>query len=144
MQMPTSERSYRWIAVKILLGPPLFVAVLAVAFVTFGPGTGSFAPFLVQVAAGLGAIIFITYRFAPTFARFCHRSVFVGCIFAMLVCAGGALAFGLAGAAVHSDHSFPADVLRPFSLSVFYGFPIAGLTGFFFSGAAQRLTVPPR
>ena len=121
----------------------MLFAVPSVALVLSDVGVSHSAPFLVQVGFALVAIALASYLLAPVFARFCLGSVAAGCFFGVLVCAIGALAFGLTAVTTYPDFSFHDYVLKPLGWFAACGFPLAALTGLFFAGAAQRLTPPP-
>ena len=141
--MNTSHSRIRWAAVKLFIAPPMLFAVPSVALVLSDVGVSHSAPFLVQVGFALVAIALASYLLAPVFARFCLGSVAAGCFFGVLVCAIGALAFGLTAVTTYPDFSFHDYVLKPLGWFAACGFPLAALTGLFFAGAAQRLTPPP-
>ena len=140
--MNTSHSRIRWTAVKLFIAAPMLFAVPSVALVLADAGVRNSAPFLAQVGFALAAIALASYILAPVFARFCLGSVAAGCFFGVLVCAVGAVAFGLSAAIITPDFSFHDHVMKPLGWFSVCGFPPAALTGLFFAGAAQRLTPP--
>jgi hypothetical protein len=131
----------RWIAVRVFVAPPALFVLAGIVLLVSNAGLRS-APFLAQLAAGLGAEALTAYLLTPAFSPLCRQSVIAGSIFGIVVCFTGGLAFGLTAGLVYPDFSFRAFVLRPMFWFAICGFPVAALAGLLFSGAAQR-TAPP-